>query len=71
MALAFRNGAFKVRSAFNCGGQLLPAKETLDNLKKAVRGLNESTHGLVIDFAGLSQAIKINGGKLPGVNVIP
>lgn len=73
LALAFRSGAPKGRSALfrqNSGGQPQSAKETLDNLKRVARGLKESTHGLVMEFAALSQAARINGGKLPNVNTI-
>lgn len=71
MALAFRSGTPpKGRSAFSSEGQLQSAKEALDNLKKATRGLAASTHGLVMEFEALSQAAKINGGKLPDVNAI-
>lgn len=74
MALAFRSGTPpKGRSAFNkqrSEGQPHSAKEALDNLKKTTRGLAASTHGLVMEFAALSQAAKINGGKLPDANAI-
>lgn len=71
MVLAFRSGAPKGRSALfgqNSGGQPQSAKEVLDNLKRVARGLEESTYGLVMEFAALSQAARINGGKLPDVN---
>lgn len=73
MALAFRIGTPKAKSAFieqSSGSQPQSVKETLDNLKRAVHGLKDSTHGLVMEFAALSQATRINSGKLLDVNVI-
>ena len=69
LALAFRSGAPKGIGQ-NSGGQPQSAKEALDNLKRVARGLKESTYGLVMEFAALSQAARLNGGKLPDVNAI-
>lgn len=74
MALAFRSGTppkdRNVLFGQHSAGQPQSAKEALDNLKRAARGLRESTCGLVMEFAALSQAAKINGGKFPDVNAI-
>lgn len=74
MALAFRSGTPpKARSALiglNGEGQPQTATEALDNLKRAARGLKESTDGLVMEFTALSQMARINGGKLADVNAI-
>lgn len=74
MALAFRSGTpSKGRPALfgqNSVGQPQSAKEALDNLKRAARGLKASTYGLALELTALSQAAKINGGKFPDVNAI-
>lgn len=74
MALAFRSGTPLKTRRILIGppsvDQPQSAKEALDNLKRAVHGLKDSTHGLVMEFAALSQAARINGGKLPDVNAI-
>lgn len=74
MALAFRSGTpSKGRGTFieqHSGGQPQSAKEALDNLKRAARGLKASTYGLALELTALSQAARSNGGKLPDVNAI-
>lgn len=75
MALVFRRGTppkgrMSVFNEQRSESQPQSTKEALDNLKKATRGLAASTHGLVMEFVALSQAAKINGGKLPDVNAI-
>lgn len=74
MALAFRSGTpprakSRIIEQYS-GGQPQSAQEALDNLKRTAHGLAASTHGLVMEFAALSQAARINGGKLPNVNTI-
>lgn len=74
VALSFRRGTpTKGRSTLigpPSVDQPQSAKEALDNLKRATRGLAASTHGLVMEVTALSQAAKINGGKFPDVNAI-
>lgn len=74
MALAFRSGApAKVRCASivqQSGDQPQSAIKAMENLKRAARGLKESTDELLTEFTIFSQAARINGGKLPDVNAI-
>lgn len=46
------------------------AKDALQNLKRAVKGLKESADEMSSEFSGLIDTAKANGGKIPDVNEI-